>query len=394
MSVLPSAIAISARRLRAEPAPHSPPIARAEDARALEVRAEQFAYRFGRSYDSYLVTEPGWEHFWSSGHRGMIAVARRGRHQFCGGGLLAPAEHRAELLRQFIGRSADQGRTATFLNIGATELPLFRELGFQATKWGEEAIVDLPYCDWSGKEFAWLRRQASYCVRHGLDFFECRREEYTSAQWATLAGELAQISQSFLAGKPQSRELGFLQAAFDPGQPGQKRLFIARRRPGGHVEGFVACNPCDDGRTWVMETCRQRPDGVRGTVAFIMYQAMRQLQEEGVLRASLCLLPGLRCDTPLPGDSAMVRWGLALGTGRLNPAYATAGAYHFKSRFRPRFEGRYLCALPRVTLPCAVAFIRLVGALEFNPRKLIGLAWQRWQKRAARATLAVPNGDE
>ena len=143
-----------------------------------------------------------------------------------------------------------------------------------------------------------------------------------------------------------------------------------------------------------METCRQRGDGIRGTVAYIMYQAMRQFQEEGVQHASLCLLPGLRCGTPMPGDSAMVRWGLTLGTGRLNPAYATAGAYHFKSRFRPRFESRYLCALPRVTLPCAVAFIRLVGALDFNPRKLIGLALQRWQKRAARATLMAPEGGE
>jgi phosphatidylglycerol lysyltransferase len=119
---------------------------------------------------------------------------------------------------------------------------------------------------------------------------------------------------------------------------------------------------------------------------------MRQFQKEGVNRASLCLLPGLRSSTSLPGDSAMVRWGLTLGTGQLNPAYATAGAYHFKSRFRPRFENRYLCALPQVTLPCAVSFIRLVGALDFNPRKLIALTWQRWQKRAARATLAAPEG--
>ncbi len=267
-------------------------------------------------------------------------------------------------------------------------------MGFQATKWGEEAIVDLPNCNWTGKNFAWLRRQANYCARHGLDFFECRREEHTAIQWAALAAELEQVSRSFLAGKPQSRELGFLQAGFDPWRLGRKRLFIARRRPGGRIEGFVACNPCDGGRTWVMETCRQRGDEVRGTVAFIMYQAMRQFQEEGVERASLCLLPGLRCNTPLPGDSAMVRWGLALGTGRLSPAYATAGAYHFKSRFRPRFESRYLCALPRVTLPCAVAFIRLVGALDFNPRKLIGMAWHRWQKCAARATLIAPDYGE
>ena len=103
MTVLPSAIAISARRLRTESVPYSPSLARTENARSQEVRpeyvqAEQFAYQFGRTYDSYLVTEPGWEHFWSRGQRGMIAAARCGRHQFCGGGLLAPAEHCAELL--------------------------------------------------------------------------------------------------------------------------------------------------------------------------------------------------------------------------------------------------------------------------------------------------------
>ena len=143
-----------------------------------------------------------------------------------------------------------------------------------------------------------------------------------------------------------------------------------------------------------METCRQRPDAVRGTVPFLMHQAMQQLRSEGVQRASLCLLPGLRCREPLPGDSPMVRWGLSLGTGSFNPAYATAGAYHFKSRFRPRFEGRYLCAYPRVTCGTALAFIRLVGALSFDPRRLFALAWERGRKRAARATLIAPDGGE
>ena len=90
---------------------------------------------------------------------------------------------------------------------------MFRDLGFQVTKWGEEAIVDLPHCNWSGRNFAWLRRQANDCARHGLDFFECRREDYNASQWAALAAELEQVSQAFLAGKPQSRELDFCKRA-------------------------------------------------------------------------------------------------------------------------------------------------------------------------------------
>jgi phosphatidylglycerol lysyltransferase len=196
----------------------------------------------------------------------------------------------------------------------------------------------------------------------------------------------------FLAGKPHSREMRFLQSVFDPRRLGQKRLFVARNRAGGRIQGFVACNPCG-GRTWVMETCRQRPDAVRGTTAFIIHQAMQQFKAEGVLRVSLCLLPGLRCGTPLPGDSRMVRWGLAIGTGRFCPAFETAGAYHFKSRFRPRFENRYLCVRPRMTFGTAVAFIRLLGVMELDPRRLVRLAVERWRKRASRATLLTPEGE-
>jgi len=366
------------------PSLHRPPI---DDA----ARAERYAARFGQAYDAYLVTEPGWEHFWSAGRQGMIALARQGRYLFSSGGLLAPAAHREDLLRQFVAHAAKQGATPTFFNICEEQLPLFRKFGFQATKWGEEAIVDLPQCTWSGRSYEWVRRQTNFCRRNGLDFLECRPDDVSEAQWARLMNELAQVSRMFLAGKPQSREMRFLQGSFDPHRLGHKRVFIARNRD--RIEGFVVCNPCG-GRTWVMETCRQRPDAVRGTTAFIIHQAMQQFKIEGALRVSLCLLPGLRCRQPQSGDSALVRWGLAIGTGRFCPAFQTAGAYHFKSRFRPRFESRYLCIRPRMTLGAAVAFIRLLGVMQLDPRRLISLAWDHWKKRVSRATLLAPDGEE
>ena len=291
-------------------------------------------------------------------------------------------------MRQFVDHAVSHGDTPAFFNICEDQLPLFRKFGFQATKWGEEAIVDLRGCTWSGKRYEWVRRQTNYCRRQGLEFLELRRGEFSASMWAEIAAELTWVSGMFLAGKPQSREMPFLQAGFDPWRLGRKRLFLARNRGLGRVEGFLACNPCS-GRTWVMETCRQGPDAVRGTAAFLMHQAMRQFQAEGSLCASLCLLPGLRCGDPSPGDSVLVRWGLAIGTGKYCPAFETAGAYHFKSRFRPQFESRYLCVRPRMTLGAAVAFVRLLGVLRLDPGRLVGLVWERWRKRASRATLTT-----
>src|SRR5208283_5040402 len=109
---------------------------------------------------------------------------------------------------------------------------------------------------WSGKRYEWVRRQTNYCRRHGLEFLECRPQDFSRAQWARLTAELAHVSSMFLAGKPQSREMRFLQGAFDPRRLGEKRVFVAQNRGSGRIEGFVACNPCGS-QTWVMETCRQ-----------------------------------------------------------------------------------------------------------------------------------------
>ena len=354
-------------------------------------RLEHYAFHFGRCYDAYLVAEPGWEPFWSRGGRGVVAVIRQGRYLFSSGGLLAAEADQAELLGQLVEAADAQRQVLTFFNIPEEQLPLFRAAGFQATKWGEEALVDLPDCTWSGKDYEWVRRQSNYCRRQGLAVAECRRADVTPTGWQALSGELSQVAALFLDGKPQSDEVRFLEAGFDPARLGRKRVFVARRDGGrGRIEGFLACNPCQRGRTWVLETCRQRPDAVRGTIPFLMHEVMHVLRAEGVRQVSLCLIPGLRCRAPLAGDSRMARWGLVAGTRYFNLIFDTAGAYHFKSRFRPRFENRYLCVRPRMSLATAVAFVRLVGVLRLDLRKLGREIARRWRKRSSRATLRTP----
>jgi phosphatidylglycerol lysyltransferase len=352
---------------------------------------EQHAFRYGRTYDSYLTTEPGWEYFWSRDRRGVVAAVRKGQYLHVGGGLLAPTECKEDLLAEIVEHATARRLVLTFFNIPEDELPLFRRFGFQATKWGEEALIDLSSSTWSGGEYEWVRRQSNFCRRHGLVFSECRRENASAGQWESLLAELSEISALFLADKPQAGEIPLLESNFDPRNLGRKRVFVARADGGtGRIEGFLASNPCENGTTWTMETYRQRPDAVRGTIPFLMHQAMQLLKDEGAKRASLCLIPGLRCGEPLPGDSPLARWGLVVGTQYFSALFDTAGAYHFKTRFRPRFEARYLCVRPKMTLGSAWAFVRLLGVLQVDFGKLYERVAARWRKREARATLYTP----
>ena len=43
-------------------------------------RLEEVAWEYGRSSDSYLITEPNREHFWSRNQRGVVGFGRFGRY--------------------------------------------------------------------------------------------------------------------------------------------------------------------------------------------------------------------------------------------------------------------------------------------------------------------------
>jgi len=352
---------------------------------------EEYAYRYGRTYDSYLVNDADRECFWSRGGEGAVGFVRMGRHLKVGGGLLAPDGCKGLLLAELVDHAARRGQCLSFYNVTDDDLPLFREFGFQVTKWGEEAIVDLPERTWEGKAFEWVRRQTNYCQRQGLSFGECEPDEFSADEGSALLSEFHEISASLLAAKPQAEELRFLDGSFNPNRLGRKRIFVARADDGaGRVEGFLVANPGGNGRFWSFELYRHRPDAVRGTVTFLMHQAMHSLAREGVESISLCLLPGLRAGEPLPGDSVLARRGMAWGSRYFNFLFDTAGLYHFKSRFRPRYENRYICARPKITFSSAWALIRLLGVLDVDPRKLVRILGHRLRKRPYRSTLSVP----
>ena len=210
---------------------------------------EDHAFRYGRTYDSYLTTEPGWGYFRSRDRRGVVAVARKGRFLHVSGGLLASPDRKEGLLAELVEHAAQQRLVLTFFNVPEDELPLFRGFGFQATKWGEEALVDLDSCTWSGGAYEWVRRQSNFCRRQGLVFSECRQANFPPGEWSTCWTNCPRSPRLFLANKPQAREIPILEGNFDPLHLGRKRVFIARAKGGlGRVEGFLACNPCGTGQ--------------------------------------------------------------------------------------------------------------------------------------------------
>lgn len=338
---------------------------------------EQHAYRFGRTYDSYLTTEPERQQFWSRRRQGVVSFVRVGRYLQIGGGLLAADEDKPALLDELTTWARERRLYLSFYNLLEADLPLFRRHGFQVTKWGEEALVDLPEATWQGKAFEWVRRQSNYCQRKGLVISEYRCELLSEAEDRRLLAEMKEIAAEPLKARPQHADVRFVEGAFDPLNLGRKRLFLARSLGGaGRIEGLLVCNPGEDGSLWAFELYRHRSDSVRGTVAFLMHQVMQLLQEEGVQKVSMCLIPGQNCGEKRDGDSSLARWSLLVGSRYFGFLFDTAGVAYFKSRFRPRYEDRFIGAWPRQTFGSGWAFIRALGVLDIDCGKTLRLAGQ------------------
>ncbi len=356
-----------------------------------KTRLETLAFRYGASYDSYLAAERDRQVFWAREATGAVAYVRDRHYVHIAGGLLASTDDKHQLLAEIVRWADREQLVLSFYNLTDDDLPLVRNVGFQVTKWGEEALVDLMTCTWLGKSYEWIRRQTNFCRRQRITVRECNPAQLSAAEWDRVAAELVEISNALLGHKPQREEIRFLEGRFDLAHMGRRRLFVAKSEEGmGRIEGFLLCNPCLDGTRWAFETYRRRPDAIRGTMPFLMHQAMQQMQSEGVESVSLCLVPGLRCETPLPGDSPLARWSMVLATRYFSCIHDTRGMYHFKSRFRPRFASRYLAVRPRLSLGSAWSFVRVLGVLDLRLGNLVRQAAQRVRSAASRRTLSMP----
>ncbi|QGQ24579.1 DUF2156 domain-containing protein [Gimesia benthica] len=356
-----------------------------------ETELRDFIFEHGRYFDSYLASEPDRDQFWSQGKRGLISYKRWYRHVIIGGGLIAPEPHKPQLVREFLEYAKQNRLSIAFHNIGEADLPLFQEMQFQVTKWGEDPMIDLDTCTWQGKDYEWVRRQTNYCLRQGMTACEVRPDQLHPLHWSDIISEVIEVADESLTRKPQKKAMRFFEGRIDNHALGRRRLFIARYQ--GRIEGFVICNPILNGTGWATELYRHRLDSVKGTMAFLIHFVLQQLKQEGVAQAGLCLDLGRDCHR-LPGDSALVRHGLRFAENYLTSIFDFTGLRHFKSRFRPRYEKRFACVYPKVTIGSILAFVSTTGVLDLHYGRYSRILYNQHCKRKLRRNLATGNSSQ
>ncbi len=364
--------------------------ARSEMPAHLGDRLQRYAFRYGNTYASYLVTDPDWETLWSRERRGVLRFVRwGGAYAMVVGGLLAPPEEQEGLLTDFLQLAKSNRWHVAFYNIDREQLSLFRRRRFQVTKFGEEPVVRLDRTDWKGKDYEWVRRQEKFCTRQGVRLIEVDPDPNDPHYRRQIAPELEAISREHIAGTLHGRELRYFVGRFDANCLGDRRLFVAQRD--SRIEAFIVCNPCLSGTMWAVEMYRRRADATRGVIPFAILQTMRTLKQEGVDYCSLSLIPAVRCETAVTGDSMIARPTLVFWWRHLSAIFDFRGIYHFKSRFHPEYREMYMAAWPKVTIRSMIALGMGWGLIRFNPWRLVRRVLSQRRKLESRKSLAEPD---
>jgi phosphatidylglycerol lysyltransferase len=339
---------------------------------AEQVRLEQHAFQYASAPESYdIAISPGHILQTSCG-QGMFGVLPDFHVWHMPGGIIAPSHLKPMMIDELKKLALAQKKIVAVYSVGEDEVSMFQNAGFAVNKFGEEPVLDLGGIKWQGHAYEWVRRQTNFCRRHGLEITEIT----SPAEQQSLADELNEIVREDLKVRVYSKPLHLLEGLFDPYLIRRRRLFVARDKSNGIIQGFVACSPLQGGQEWAFETYRKRSTAPRGTTAYIFREVIDRLQSEGVERVSLCLVPGKGVEHDHSATSDYkVRFMLNMWYYHLNFLFNVQGQNYFKSRFRPRYINRYIAVYPKNTLFSIGTFLKTSGALQpnyFNLMRHIG----------------------
>jgi phosphatidylglycerol lysyltransferase len=262
---------------------------------------------------------------------------------------IGPREEWRELVERFLGLAAEHGGRANIYQARPQSLSFYLDLGFTATKLGEEAVIALAGFTLKGGAFHHLRYALKRGERDGLTF-----DWLAGEAAAARLDDLALISAEWLEAR-RGEEKGFSVAAFEPGFLARQPIALLSER--GRPVAFASVMTA--GREATLGLLRSADARSPAAMEFLICRLAMALRDDGFQRFSLGA-------APLAGVGAALapsRWSrLAAFLWRHGDRfYNFQGLRAFKNKFNPEWEPRYFVSSgalgPFVALADAVALI-------------------------------------
>ncbi|NMG11533.1 phosphatidylglycerol lysyltransferase domain-containing protein [Brasilonema sp. UFV-L1] len=289
-------------------------------------------------------------YFFSPSGRSVIAYVPKGRGAIALGDPIGPIEERKEVIvsfQQFCQRN--DWHPAFYQTLG-DDIDLYKSLGFQVLKIGEEAIVDLKAFTLQGKAGKNLRTAVNRMTKLGYEakFYQSPIADELLRQMKTVSDEWLQLVQ----GSEKKFSLGWFDEAYL-----RECEIVAVQSSDEEMIAFTNIVSEYQVNEVTNDLMRHRKSIENGTMDFLFISMFQHYKERGY-------------DSFNIGLSALAGVGETQESGRLEKVlrylykhlerfYNFQGLHAYKDKFQPRWESRYLVFPSLAALPdVVVALIR------------------------------------
>lgn len=237
-------------------------------------------------------------------------------------------------------------------------LPAFTEQGWRTVKIGEEALIDLPELAFTGKKWQSVRTAMNRVPQEGY-----------AAVWYDVVNDprgwlpqLAQISRDWLVSQ-HGEEKGFSMGTWELAQRfGREQRFLVLHDAENHPVAYLSFVPIfGEAGGWALDLMRRQAETPQGAMEFLLATALATFHDEGAKVASLGLSP-FASITPADstGTPELLERARQLIYQHFNSFFSFKGLNHFKKKFQPRWEPRYLVYPSLASMPLvSLALIRV-----------------------------------
>ncbi|MFM7427262.1 MAG: phosphatidylglycerol lysyltransferase domain-containing protein [Elainella sp.] len=322
-----------------------PVLLRSGASRADRLKAQALVEQYGQSSLARFTLFDDKVYYFSPSGQSLVAYVPKGRGAIALGDPIGPAADRLEAIAGFQQFCACNDWYPAFYQTLPNDLELYRQLGFQVLKIGEEAVVDLSSFTLEGKAGRNLRTAINKMTKAGHQF-----QIYEPPISDALLQELRSVSDEWLhmvRGSEKKFSLGW----FDPAYLRSCEIAVVRT-PQGQVSAFANVISEYQLNEITIDLMRKRQEIENGTMDFLFLSLFQYYKQRGYDSFNLGLSALAGIGEP---DSPRLEKTLQFLYHHLNQFYNFEGLHHYKDKFHPRWESRYLIypslsALPDVTL--------------------------------------------
>ena len=329
---------------RTNPALELPDDSMLEKAAAIAFQCNETLPHLALLGDKYLL--------WSETGNSFIMFSTTPSFWIAMGDPIGDASEYRSLVRNFYELADLHATKIAFYQVSARNLPLYRELGFISAMLGEEARVPLQSFSLAGKSKQSLRHAFNKHEREGLTF-----EIIPANDVFWIIPRLRVISDRWMQHKHAKEKcfsLGFFNESY------LRRCDVAVTKSDGRILAFANLWTTEKKEELSLDLMRYEPDSPNGVMEFTMVALMLWGRDQGYKWFNLGMAPlsGLKRQSNTPLWSKIGNTIFHYGS----EFYNFEGLYHYKNKFEPVWQPKYLVVLGNSQVaPALLAVTRIIS---------------------------------